>query len=101
MRGLFVNHFSSLVQKIFEFCHCSSHLVAEDSHLPASTGTLLPHLTLHGMIDADVLQVRLGYAAIHGMFPQFGEPLQGWLRVRSVRQGEGVYHDAELLNHAP
>ena len=53
------------------------------------------------MIDADVLQVRLGYAAIHGMFPQFGEPLQGWLRVRSVLRGEGVYHDAELLNHAP
>ena len=66
--SLFVNHFTSLIEKIFEFCHASSHSSSgEDSHPPAVPATNLPHLILHGRFSVGLRwAIRSVYAPPDG-----------------------------------
>ena len=45
-----VNHFASFIEKIFEFCHASSHLVWGGFPSSRMLATHLPHLILHGRL---------------------------------------------------
>ena len=45
-----VNHFASFVEKIFEFCHASSHLFWGGFPSSRMLATHLPHLILHGRL---------------------------------------------------
>ena len=45
-----VNHFASFIEKIFEFCHASSHLVWGGFPSSRILATHLPHLILHGRL---------------------------------------------------